>query len=679
MLRVALLERLREALPDVSIPSSRSLTTLLGHAIFHKLVTAKEIEETTPRTPTTQPCYLFTYVTDTMKRSQIGKYVVAASKLYRRGSIILNRLAQTVCGARLPSATVRGITVPVRRPQFRRDEVVSSGMMAMVELLAPVEGNIERNTLKHAFLPERWPSSKEPRRPEVAAILTDGVFGPILPPVPSDWLSIMPVTGWDNVINRMMSKFCGNIKVHAMANLPAAVKKYLNVVPLSPEAPRSQLIDAVFRPLCPLVASDDDWQMALSLRSILMGPSADKVVVLETGRNKGTTIQWFVYGYAPDKVSYSQDVLLLHLFLARYGTQDRSYLPVASRGRKYAYIDTKIATYLFPKPKRAAAGVKLKTPGSSKRGAATKPPPPPPPPPPLPPPQDEPDSHTVSVGQLLGITPLEFNRKRREIRRTVRKRKDSNYRSSRGQTDAQRKRLKAESDRWRRLGSSKIPRDARIDSIETDGVGLRMVLQRKIDMRPHIIAVPDTEDDAGSSAVPVPAAGRKRKRQSKKKSTPEPFSVNPLDDSLPKPVVVAMDNGRAKLFMAAISQSAKVKPKSQGFTRNRYYHEMGHAARQRWEQERIATSDALKHAVEQLSESCGLGSCDPECWRTYLTTETTHRTLLDDEYVGNVERAKWAMQLFRRKKSSLDGASSRLLKTALDGPDGRDCLSLVLW
>ena len=108
----------------------------------------------------------------------------------------------------------------------------------------------------------------------------------------------MPCTDWDNAINRMMSKFCGNVKVHAMANLVRDVKAYLAVVHLSPDAPRWALIDAVTRPLRPLVVSHDDWDMAMDLRRILMGEAAGSFVD-ERGR-------WFVFGYAPDTVSFSQ-------------------------------------------------------------------------------------------------------------------------------------------------------------------------------------------------------------------------------------------------------------------------------------------------------------------------------------------------------------------------------------
>ena len=69
----------------------------------------------------------------------------------------------------------------------------------------------------------------------------------------------------------------------------------------------------------------------------------------------------------------------------------------------------------------------------------------------------------------------------------------------------------------------------------------------------------------------------------------------------------------------------------------------------------------LRAAVDGLSRSGGIRNCDPECWRAYLAAETEHRTLLDAEFVDNVERAKWAMRLHRNKKRSLDGACRRLM------------------
>ncbi len=82
----------------------KSLPALLGHAIHYGLVNKAEVEETTPKEESTMPCYLYTYVTDAAKRQKIQEYVVAASKLFRRGSLITNIVAQSTCGPRLPGA-----------------------------------------------------------------------------------------------------------------------------------------------------------------------------------------------------------------------------------------------------------------------------------------------------------------------------------------------------------------------------------------------------------------------------------------------------------------------------------------------------------------------------------------------------------------------------------------------
>ncbi|MEI6358212.1 MAG: hypothetical protein WCP53_14090, partial [Verrucomicrobiota bacterium] len=498
--KAVLLDRLQKAVPDAKFAKTASLPALLGHAMYHRLVSKLEVDETTPRVETTMPCYLHTYVTDPYHRSKIDQYVVAASKLYRRGSLIMNAIAQRLCGPRHPGAT--DCSVPVLRPRWQRATSVMDGMRAMVDLLEPVNGNIESNPRKHAFLPERWPSAGTARCAEVVAAMTDLPLGP-LPPVPDDWRGVMSVSGWDNSINRMMSKFCGNVKVHAMANLGAEVKRYLWVVPLAPDAPRALLQDAILRPLRPLIASDDDWDMAMDLRQILMGPSCHKVVLVGERRRR-----WFVHGYAPDTLAYSTEILLLHLFLVRYGTRDRSYLPVATRGRKYAYIDAKVATQLFrrtketskaPRRKRTAAEAELTAAVAAAEDDAQG--------------GDGRDaSRTVSCGELLGLTPELFNRQRRRLRASIRRKKRANHRPAGQQaTSAERKKRLKERKRWARVGASSMPKDTRIDSIETDAVGLRMVIKTKIAMGGFVVPVPRSADEQSTAAMPLhPRAKRKR-------------------------------------------------------------------------------------------------------------------------------------------------------------------------
>ena len=213
------------------------------------------------------PCYLYTYVTDDANRQKIQEYVVVASKLFRRGSLILNLVAQSVCGPRLPGAA--DITVKVLRPRFSLDSPVMIPIREMVT--TRLDGDPKSNPLKHAFLPERWPSKLEPRSSDVQTVL-NGALSTVLPPVPTNWRAVMSVSGWDNAINRMMSKTCGNLKVHAVAQIKKAVRAYLGCAPMDPETPRWLLIDscALGRPR-PLVAHNDDWEMATELKRILAG------------------------------------------------------------------------------------------------------------------------------------------------------------------------------------------------------------------------------------------------------------------------------------------------------------------------------------------------------------------------------------------------------------------------
>ncbi len=521
----------------------------------------------------------------------------------------------------------------VLRPRFSLDSPVMAPMRAMA---AKLEGDPESNLLKHAFLPERWPSKLQPRSGDVQSVL-DGAFAAMLPPAPTDWRVVMPVSGWDNAINRMMSKTCGNLKVHAAAQLPKAVRAYLGCVPMDPETPRWLLIDtcALGRPR-PLVAHNEDWAMATELRRILAG-------VPLNGTEEWHVKRMLLYN-VPDKVDFSAEVLLLHFFLVRYGVAERTYLPLVSRGRKYAYIDAKVARFLFPankKVKEKKQGVKK---ADSKAGPSN----------PLEEEDGRDDEPTVSVGELMGLTPAAFNRRRRQIRREVRRRYRQN--ASNADHDAvRRKRLKKHAKRWQRIGASAMPKNARIDSIETDGVGLRMVMKTPTDIAHHVRPIEDAEE------TKVQAASSKRG----KKRAPAMTEVAPRCPH--EPVMVAMDLGRAKLFAAAISRRAIEKPTTVVLTRRKYYYAMRHGRQRRWEQARMVALPEIRAAVTALSSTGGVHNSDGDKWLAYLAAETQHRQALDDEFVANVERAKWKMVMHRGKRRCLDACVKGMLRTALKG------------
>ena len=632
--KAELASRLSTRLPDHEPidPVATQAKVILGHAVFHKVISDFELNETIERTETTIPCYLFTHVEDPLKRHAIEEYVVAASQLYRRGTIIANLVAIQIAGGNPGNDGAPN-------PRF---DPVSCEFGDLADLLIGGK-DIRNSAIKQAFLPERWPSDSVPRNLDIQAVLDS--YGNLIPRLP-DWLAVMKATGWDNAINRMAKKFLGNINVHTKKNLLTSVIAYMSTVTLHDEETRGVITDTVKGRLRPLVIHDEDMEMVMNLRRIL-GVREDEVT-------------W----YTPKETTvFSRDVLLLHIFLVRHGNGDRSYLPVASRGRKYCYLDTKITRALFAEAQRRvsrqrnAAGVKR-----PRRIVA--------PPDADPPAEDDPseaanEHATVSVGELLGITEREFNSRRKTLRRTLR----LQYRkgAAREAPGKKRKRLQRLARRWANIGCGHMPPGVRVDSVETDGVGLRLCVKTPIDLRPYIIPAPQHAPVAAVDATQQQA--KRQKKGNVKGLAPPPYfePVDPVDDGLPKPIVVALDNGRAKIFSAAITKSPIKKPESKAFTRRTYYFEMGYHRNRRWELDRMAGKPAVNAALASLSDSGGIHNSDDAKWRAYFAADRDNYETLHAEYVIFKERALWRMRMFRWKRRSLDRATGNVLYAATHG------------
>lgn len=647
------------SLPDGLSPASHTdgVATLLGQARYYGLVNDHEVIETVPRTETVLPCYLGTVVKCPVQRSTIDQYVVLASKLYRRGSILLNRIAMTLCGPRHPNAG--DLDNVVFRPRYRTGEL--GAFDALVAYLSPQDA---RNApLKHAFLPERWPlpdpdaeTEGTTRCPLVDAASRSGWIIPHSEefhlPCP-DWRAVMNPTGWDNALNRMATKYVGNVKVHARANLAKAVDAYLKVVPLYTPAARDAIRDVLCKRLRPLAVHGEDWDMLVSLRVALGAPTK---AYLE---------------YLPRDPPYTEALLRLHLFMCRYGVAERSYLPVASRGRKFAYLDAKVMTALLQTARRQQ-NAKAK-PRRGTDGASTS----------------APEAGSTSLGDVLGVTPALFNAHMKKLHKVARKRRRDRTRKAKKArrarpSERRQRRLRAFRQTMRLGGRGRMPDDAQIASAETDGVGLRLCLKRPIDMRPFVRPLFTVEEAAARAAsreaakknreagqkrdAPKTADGAATKRSKKgRKETRGPAEHSDgktarttLTDV--EPVFAALDTGRCKPYMAAVSHSGIQKPQSLGFTRKRYYSEMRHRAREKWEHGRMAQMPEVAAAVAALAESGGVRNCDPALWRRYLDEEAQHRDMLEEEFIVNKERATWRMVMFCYKKSSLDRAAERLTK-----------------
>jgi hypothetical protein len=235
-----------------------------------------------------------------------------------------------------------------------------------------------------------------------------------------------------------------------------------------------------------------------------------------------------------------------------------------------------------------------------------------------------------------------------------------------------------------RVGFGKVPANARVDSIEVDSAGMRIILKLPVPMRQNTHAI--TTDVMkpkpkallrDKSANPPTSKSRRKILALNGPKTPvveprvdvQPQQAAAATDPATRPIFIGMDNGRVKPFVAAVSTCGYQEPKSVVFTRKRYYHEMKHGVHQRWEQHRVAQPE-VRAMLRALTDSGGtLACCDPVLWRSYLEAEAPHRETRCQEYVLCRERALWRMRLFRKKRGSIDRAATKLVQTAVR-PDG---------
>jgi len=606
-------EDLRGRLNDKGIGVSPNVDNhdgLFDLCCVHKLLTDAEIEESRPRKERILPCYLFTHVTDPMWRRKVEDYVVVASKLFERGSTILNLVALHLFGSSIPGA--KDLSVPVWRPRFcgqDADLFVDEYQKRFVSLLVDYES--QNTTLKHAFLPEMWDSSV--REEMVSHVLE---YEEDVLDVVHGWSDVMRTTGWSNSINRMSSKFIGAIKVHVTKGLQKSAIQFFRTVRHVDSIAWDSIPHAITGPLRPWIALDEDWDMLLEMRQCLGGGSL-------TSRESFSRD-------LPRDAPWSSDALRLHLFIVKYGGghKSRSYLPVVGRGRKFAYVDSKVAMELFEIPKKS-----FTRPGQSS------------------------SSSLPLLSDILRITQSSFNAQRKSLRRKLQR--EYAKKAKKARRSKKRRLMKRLQQKWSRRGCGKWPHGARLDSLETDGVGLRLCLKVPIEggLKSH-------------KFVNYPSKRLVKKRGCLSSDELESCADNASSRSsrdMCRPIFVGVDEGRAKPFTASISKDPLLKPKTITFTRRRYYHEMHYWRFQKWNRDRITKHRNVQTALDDLSSSGGFRNADYETWRASLASVKRHRRILDDEYSKDIERPRWRMLMFRKKRSSLERAVSGLVREATQG------------
>jgi hypothetical protein len=614
---------------SLAVPGKRAAaSTLLGHARFYGLVSEAEFAETRPVNVKTIACYLSTHLGHLPAGSgdAIERYVQAASRLFHRGALLANLVALRALGD--------SNGVPAASARF----TVQGALDTARPILDLLFEDATDSTFKHVFLPERWPSRREARNALVDAVVND--HGDLLPSLPA-WRDVMTPTGWDNAINRMATKYSGNLKVMVTCGLKGRAKAYLetqSVLDADEPALRQALANMVVGRIRPLAVSNADWESVFELR-MLLGVSQELPAWTSTERRDGDPSP--LTHRPPDRAEWSQATLAAHLFFVKHGDGNDAYLPVVSRGRKFCYVDAKIAPPLLGTSSRAGTGANQAT--------------------------------TASVGDLIGLTPAAFNERCKALRKEVRSRLKRRLRNEKSAKRRSRLRERART----RLGCGVMPKAGRVDSLETDGVGLRLYVKVPKDIASLIAPLP-TKSDASAAKKPTHLPPRNRSVVDAKGGLS--CAEMPLTSDIP-PIFAAADDGRAKLSTFAVWKPTRPtkeypgmpadawvykKPSTVTLTRKSYYRTMGYFRHRRWSRWQLQRP-TLAAALVSLSVAGGVRQSRAAGVLGALAAEKASEALLDAEFLERREYAVWKMRLFRGKRRALDGAASLVVKRCTEG------------
>lgn len=622
-----------------ALDAFNSRDVLYGCAASGRLLTDLERDQSCPKTTSTIPCYLYSHVLDSTIRDAIDRYVLAWSLLFERGSDIAN-----IIMARTKDTSLRDID--------DLDILEESSRHQNLDAIANYL--LDENILKQCFLPERWPTESVARHELVEEVMTlaEDRLSHLLP----DWKSVMVATGWDNALNRMASKYLANVKVMVQYDIVKRCGDYAvlvltrrNAFEYPTNLDLSGFQSAVranveHRPR-PLIVHDDEYRLLMHLRHDILGcPPSDPT--------------WLPNRKPPFTTALFKQHVVMACVLGR------PTLPAVSRGRHFAYLDAKILDSLLAS---AFAGNARRKKEVLRNG-------------------------TSCMESVFGSSSRSFNSTRRCIRRRVRRR----YRRLYGRDKSIRS-LDKLRRKWRRLGRGSLPRNASVHSVETDGVGLRLVIQRPdtkaIARLPTVVDITPiqqvlkimVESKTVESAIKIVKAQRRRafKEAGKKASTRSPPSLSEqwrLEDgecprSILPPAFAGGDTGRCKIQTTAVTSSSRQRPSTLTLTRKRYYAAMRYWKHRRWERNRVKAP--VRAALTALSDVASLPAL--EAPRTSVaqllatkTVEAQYWDVLYNEYIVDKDRALWKMRMLRRKKSCLDRACLDIVREATGGDKRRD-------
>ena len=552
-----LAEALQNTCPDhYTCQSCKDLPklSLLLQAAGEGLISAEQLKTTYPTQTSVIKCYLRTHVKDPTLLEVVDEYVLAISKLHRRGSIIANLLIQQ----ELSRADVQ--------PEDRlpRSIFVSDSAFQLAT---------KYDKLKHCFFPERYIVGKTTTLDPAVQGILDDYADALQHLLPTAWQETAALGIWDQALNNLGSTYVGNIKVQIMTHFVRRLDKYAaTTLVLDEGTPRAEFCSSLKFKVRPLTIHDNDFQLLTDMRTL-------------RGAENATV-------WASKELEFSKALFNMHCFLVLKDCGD-TFLPVGKRGRKYAYIDHKISEGLRRvAAARAAAARGVKRPRFDASDA------------------------------ILGITRDSFNSMRKEVRKSCQARSKARNQSAGAKKNK----------RWNRVGHGSMPKDARVLTLLTDGIGLSITLERPARSIP----------EARKAAPQQVAAARSQDQR--------------LD-------FVGVDTGRAKIAtFAHEGGGAAGERRSQGtLTRSNYYWQMHDKSHKKWCQQRAA-QPGVAAALQGLAVAGAMTGRDSSSWRLVLEAEAQHWGVLEEEYYKSVDYAVWKMRLYRLKRASLDRFCNTMLK-----------------
>lgn len=587
--RSELVELLKsDGVPVADVPAS--IVGMLDLASGRNLVTEEQVRLTWPTVVRSVKCGIRDVVPLARVRERLDEYVVAWSMLYRRGTLISNLAVDRVLGC-------------VDRP-FRRSwkcELTDESRTAHAEAVAAFVA--ASTASKQAFLPERWAAARTPLDARVASVAAEHA-GDLAHLLPRDWLGITNgrVTGWDNALNKMSGTFSTNasvdVRFHAIRRAVAHASRNLGVH-----------LDTARRVVSRTRRSWRVW-------SNVSADAFEEMVHMRcsiAGLEDVESVSFEECVFEPKVVT--PQLLALHRHLLNALDLPRCTLPVAGLGRKFAYVDDKIAGFMRLEEEVTPAGERRGAKRKRKAG-------------------DEPPRESSSWRDVVAIDPASFNaarsearrRKRRRIRRRFGSSKKGRRRGERG--DRARRR--------RRAGCGRMPRDAEVRSIQTDGVSVVLAFHVPV-KRPEVVdpeaRVPEEDHRTSDAGVGF----------------------------------VGIDLGRAKLATAAVLPAdgerlhdADGRPagsRTAVLARKEYLARTFHDQRRRWEESRHRRP-SVRDALLELS------TADPRDFSARMRVEARHASALLGEFVVDKGRACWALRSYAGKRACLDRFAQRIISEA---------------